>query len=162
MSKPEEFFQDLPDPEQKTYPGSTTVRRSARPKPPPEPQEALKWDRSPITRQVVLAGKKVTVEFFHIRALAEALGKESVTIRKWMLYRWLPEARFRDRDQILPDGKVRHGKRLWTRAQIEAIVAIAKEEGLLDTARPDVKGSKFTDRVKNYLRTEMERDNPSQ
>lgn len=151
-------FEGLKDPEDTTYPGSTTVRRSMRPEGPVGPIEPPKWDARPIRRTFTVKGHKVTQEFFHIGALSQALGKSQITLRAWMDKGWLPEARYRDKPQVNATGKVVAGRRLWTREQIEAIVTIATEEGMLlgrgYAAKMNQKN--FTKRVLAFFRKELE------
>lgn len=121
----EERFEDLGQ----YYPGSKQKRR--------EPaqrlaeirrdEEELRWDAKP--RYYKVDGEMV--EFFTVGHLAQALGKASVTIRLWERKGWLPPAEFRT-----PARGGVEGQRLYTRAQIEGIIEIAREEGILDTDRP--------------------------
>lgn len=117
MSDPvEEVFSDL------TYPGSRQKRGTK----PNAPALVDGWDRSPVRKRV--GGQER--EFFLIGALAEALGKKAVTIRLWERNGWIPGAVFRT-----PRRGTREGRRLYTREQVEGLVQLAREEGLLDVAR---------------------------
>lgn len=112
------------------YPGSRHRRRPA-PEAPREAQKAQSWDRTPKTFRY----KGEDREFFMIGALAEALGKSEKTIRKWISQGVIPDAPLRTPKipNTLGSGRTQDGagRRLWTRPQIEAIVAIAQEEGIL-------------------------------
>ena len=74
---------------------------------------------------MVLAGKRV--EFFTIGPVARAIGRRSGTLRAW-----------EDRQIIPESGYVKRGKdprgdrRLYTRAQAEGIIRLAKECGVMD------------------------------
>ncbi len=129
-------FADLGD----HYPGSKQKRRAVASKSTPAPQ-TTRWDDHPLW--VPINGTKH--EFFYIGALAEALGRRPNTIRKWLNQGVIPPARYRTSN---PD--VRASRRLWTRAQIEGIVRIAREEGL--TPGRTVSGTEFTARVKELFR----------
>jgi len=86
-------------------------------------------------------------EFFTIGALAKALGRQPGTIRKWEADELLPKATFR---QSTEDPRGEH--RLYTRAQIEGIVRIATEEGLMNGDGKAVTSTDFTRRVFELFR----------
>lgn len=111
-------------------------------------KEAESWDAHPVLRH--FRGQD-DMEFFHIGALAKALGKEPVTIRTWIRKGWLPKAKYSTPGV---EGTFNNaGRRLWTRAQIEGILRIAQEEELLNDWHPDVDGSRFTERVRAEWRS---------
>lgn len=108
------------------YPGSRHTKASVleaegKPQPAAEADDLLANER-PREMQV---GDRV-VEFFTIGALARALNREVVTLRKWEKLGYIPPAPYR------ADGKKQD--RLYARAHIEGLVAIATEEGLMDPA----------------------------
>lgn len=84
------------------------------------------WDAQPI--MLPLYG--VETEFFTVGMLAKALNRSPSTIRDWECYGVIPEARFRT---ISKDPS--KARRLYTRAQVEGIVQIAREHGLTAPAR---------------------------
>lgn len=61
-------------------------------------------------------GKLMTL--YSIGELASAIMRDTNTVRKWELYGLIPRARFRDK----------HGRRLYAREEIEALVKIVAEE----------------------------------
>lgn len=79
-------------------------------------------------------------EYFEIRILARALRRKSNTMRTWTTNRWLPEARFQA-----------HGRRQYTRAQIEGLVRIADEEALLHDKRRNPASTHFPQRAKELF-----------
>lgn len=87
----------------------------------------------------------IEVEFFSVGQLAAVLNRRPGTIRMWESEGIIPVSGWtkpgKDRD---PRGT----RRLWTRAQVEGIWRIAKEEGVLEPG-PEVHISEtqFTDRV---------------
>ena len=85
------------------------------------------------------------MDLFFIGALAKALNRDSVTMRAWIRKGWLPGAMYQTRPVEGSRGDA--GRRLWTRAQIEGIAQIAKEEGLLNDNPPRIQRTKFTRRV---------------
>jgi hypothetical protein len=121
------------------YPGSKVKRRDKH-EPVPDITEPLE-----LGPPVVLLVRGKLHEFFLIGAFAAALGRRPVTIRTWEQNGTLPVARF-----FTPgiDGDTRGKRRLYTREQIEGIVKIAHEEGVLDilTKKP-IKHTKFTERA---------------
>lgn len=120
------------------YPGSS----KRIPKPdnpiPQTPRESSGWDEKP--RKGIRNG--VQYEFFSIRHLAAALGKQPVTMRAWESQGLIPYPGQRS-ESVYPTK--RH--RLYTRPQIEGIVRIADEEGILHELRPRIKKTNFKSRV---------------
>lgn len=127
---------------QEFYPGTTRpiIRHPNRNKDEERRTPPPSWDRSP--RIYALGG--VEREFFTVGNLAEALGRQSVTIRKWEREGVIPKAQFqvpgRNDD---PRGR----RRLYTRAQVEGIVRIAADEGLHANTRKSFAETQFKERV---------------
>jgi hypothetical protein len=133
-----DLFQELIE---QRYPGSKQTRkmltdrlaeRSA------QDDEVAPWDAKP--RMLTVNG--VEHEFFTIGDLALALGRKPVTIRAWEANGIFPKARYKK-------GRVK-GKqlRLYTRAQIEGVVRIAREEGILNMHKSmGFEATNFTTRV---------------
>ena len=99
------------------------------------------WDARPIKKTV----KGIPIEVFPIGSLGKALGRDSVTLRAWIRKGWLPRNSFQSPPVYGSRGDA--GRRLWTRTQIEGIVQIAREEGLLEAHPPRVQATNFTRRV---------------
>jgi hypothetical protein len=131
----ESLFEDLaPPPPAEYYPGSKRqVPPKNTPTPPAAPTEKP-WDRNP--KRLTVRG--VEREFFTIGALAEAINRRPVTIRAWEDRGVIPKARYRGRGQ----------KRLYTREQVEGLVRLCDEHGILTFAsRPDSIPPAFTSDV---------------
>jgi hypothetical protein len=102
------------------------------------------WDAHPV--EVYIGPTRY--EMFRIGALAKALERDSVTIRAWQRKGWLPRNSYQTNPVVGSRGNA--GRRLFTRAQIEGIVTIAQEEGLLPVQRPtgvSPRDTNFTARV---------------
>jgi hypothetical protein len=98
-----------------------------------------RWDAKP----KVLKVKGEDVEFFTIGQLGLALGgRKPVTIRKWERTGVIPKPTFRK-----PSEDPRGQRRLYTRAQVEGMVRIATEEGILDRHAKPITQTDFTERV---------------
>jgi hypothetical protein len=100
-----------------------------------------RWDAKPQVKPFN-GGYK---EFFGIGAVAKALRRDSVTIRKWEAGGVIPKATY------VISGKTANGnRRLYTREQIEVMVRIAGEEGLFDGDPRGIRitDTRFTERVK--------------
>lgn len=123
------------------YPGSKQKRSDPLPK--PEIVEDS-WEDRP---QYFLV-KGVETEFFPIGALAQALNKKPVTIRRWIREEVIPDAKFRSPKREGTRGNA--GVRLWTRAQIEGIVRIAKEEGVFLDAHKS-RSPRFKQKVWKFI-----------
>lgn len=119
------------------YPGSKTKRVVHIPV--PDPEEPLILG---IPRIYRVGGKDV--EFFTLGQLAAALQRKPVTLRRWESDGVIPRPRFTTPGQ---DGDVRGFRRLYTRSQIEGIVSIAQEEGLMDNTNKGIRATKFTEKV---------------
>lgn len=128
------------------YPGSSTPIGQR-----PEPREPIDWGR-PIIYNV----GGVATEFYTVGQVAAALGRSATTMRKWERNGWLPKAAFRT-----PSVVRQKARRLYTRAQLEAIVRVAFEEGLMEVTvdqlgRPHPKvavaDTKFVQRVSEALK----------
>lgn len=113
--------------EDDTYPGSRHVRRGVQEV--EEEEEAPVWDTDPRFYRV----KGTDREFFPISALATALRRKPGTLRKWEDRGYLPQARYRA--PVSPKTDSRYQTRLYTRPQIEGLIAIATEEGLMEPAK---------------------------
>ncbi len=125
------------------YPGSNRpiVRHPNRNSLHTEPAtSAGDWDHKP--RKYVVAGTET--EFFTVGQLATALGRQPVTIRKWEREGVIPKSTFQSPGR---DGDVRGRRRLYTREQVEGIVHIAHEEGVLVSHQKPIKDTQFTLRV---------------
>lgn len=126
-------------------PGTNRPQRVA----PEEPA----WVSNPRLSQVFLDANDKPMRLYYIGALAEALGKRPVTVRSWITKGVLPDAGLRTAEV---DGTVSTaGRRLWTREQIEVIVAIARSEKIIGGDRRRVQrldDTNFRARVWNEWR----------
>ncbi|HEX6393104.1 MAG TPA: hypothetical protein VFZ97_06655 [Acidimicrobiales bacterium] len=75
-----------------------------------------------------------TVRLYGIGALAAATGKKASTIRKWIETRVILDSGFRTPGIRGTLGDA--GRRLWTGEQIDAIVKIGSDEGVVGVRRP--------------------------
>jgi hypothetical protein len=130
------------------YPGSKQKRRESRQtrrerlvEERRQAREEEGWDAHPKKGTV----NGVDIEVFPVGALAKALGRDSVTVRAWMRKGWLPRNRYKTPAVVGSRGNA--SRRLWSRTQIEGIVAIAREEGLLLSHPPRIQTTNFTQRV---------------
>jgi hypothetical protein len=98
------------------------------------------WDAKP--RKYVVAG--VSTEFFTVGNLASALGRQAVTIRKWEREGVIPKSTYQSPGR---DDDPRGRRRLYTREQVEGIVKIAAEEGVLVSHQKPLSRTQFSSRV---------------
>lgn len=133
------------------YPGSKQLRRSIAEAPVEvEEDEDPIWDDRP--RVYAVRGKDT--ELFPISALARALRREPVTMRKWETKGYLPSARYRS------PGEGKKQDRLYTRAQIEGLIAIAKAEGLMNPKKKlRIDQTDFPDRAHRLFEALEQRSN---
>lgn len=123
----DEAFADL----DKFYPGSKRSRREPVAQP---ARSAVSWDSRPVTK--LYEGQPR--EFFMPKALADALGRSTVTIRLWERNGYIPKAPFRLPGHVRA-GKQIPGKRVYTRELIEIAVEEFAKRGLIDSPRVEWK-----------------------
>lgn len=117
-----------------TYPGTT------RPVGPPasaavfETVDSLSWDANPTFHYLQGAHR----EFFGIGHLAYALGRSTKTIYKWEQRGLFPRATF-----ILNGASKNGQRRLYTRQQINGVLEIALDEGVLTGTRRFIAATAF-------------------
>lgn len=117
------------------YPGSKRKRRESAPKTNAERvQTAKEWDAKP---QVKTLPNGQDVELFTVGALAQALGRPFVSIRVWNENGYLPTAPYRLPTKKNKHGEDHKGRRLYSRAMIEAAVELFDKAGLLQVKRID-------------------------
>lgn len=121
------------------YPGSKMKREVRVPDAEPEPEIA--W---PEGRILTISGYEV--ECFTTGQLADLLGhRKAVTIRGWEADGILPKSGY-----YVPGrgGDVRGKRRYYTRSQVEGLLDIARQEGVLyPSTRISIKRTSFTARV---------------
>lgn len=108
------------------YPGSSRPlgKSPGMPREDKDSKGVREWDTKPMIFEDPVTKKDA--EFFTIGNLADALGRESGTIRKWENTGVIPKAAF-----LTPGEDPRGRRRLYSRAQIEGLVRIAAEEKIL-------------------------------
>lgn len=86
----------------------------------------------------------IEMELYTISEVAEALRRKPVTIRKWEREAVIPKATF-----VKPgrNGDPRGRRRLYSRAQVEALVEIAESEGILYNLKANISQTGFKRRV---------------
>ena len=72
---------------------------------------------------------------FTIGALASALNRPIITIRLWMKEGYIPLSPYRLPAKPDKNGEMREGRRLYTRAMIEAAINIFAKAGVLHANR---------------------------
>lgn len=113
------------------YPGSKRKRKAAAPK---KVKEAATWDKYPKTRTLP-NGKDI--EMFTIQSLCIALGRPYITVRSWITQGKIPQSPYALPPKADKNGVVRPGRRLYTRAMIEAAIELFNKFGFLDTDKVD-------------------------
>jgi hypothetical protein len=127
------------DDNEPTYPGSTSLKRSAGGTGPVIPDtEPEPWEE--MGKQYRMDGRVVVL--YSIGAVASALGRAAMTIRHWDQKQLIPTP------EIRTDSSSHHGrKRIYTHEQVAGLRRIAVEEGLLKEKRVFMKRTRFTERA---------------
>jgi DNA-binding MarR family transcriptional regulator len=121
----EETFADL----DKFYPGSKRQRREpAAPKTP----VITSWEDA-FFEKYLPSGRKI--QMYTLGSLAKALGRSTKTMRQWLDKGILPASPYRMPAKVGRNGKEYAGRRLYSRAMVEAAVDIFTKAGLMDTER---------------------------
>lgn len=107
--------------------------------------EETAWDLHPYVLPVDGAPR----EFFTIGHLGAAINRAPGTIRYWESKRFFPKPSF----TVNGADKYKR-RRLYTRAQIEGVIRIAQEEGLLNHSRRYLGQTRFTERCFELFATE--------
>ena len=104
------------------YPGSRERRDSP---PAPAPVAA---DEDVLGDGIWLEDRRgIKVEYFYVGQVARAINRTSVTLRSWEAKGIIPKSGYVSRHKD-PRGK----RRLYSRAQAEAIIRLAKIHGVID------------------------------
>lgn len=90
------------------------------------------------------------VQMFTLGELAAALNRKPVTVRKWETDKVIPRATF-----VRPGkgGDVRGRRRYYTQPQVEGLVRIAREEGILTNPNKPLKSTRFSERAWSLFRS---------
>lgn len=87
-----------------------------------------------------------STRFYTLGAVALALGKTDSTVRRWIRTHVIPDAGMRTEPIIGTLGNA--GRRLWTREQIDTLVTIARDEGVIGGPRKaDFAATNFSPRA---------------
>ena len=111
------------------YPGSKRKRRETTV---PEVQTKELWDSRPYLKTLP---NGMEVEMFTVGALAKALGRPFITIRKWNEEGYLPSCPYRLTTTQNKNGEDHKGRRLYSRDMIETAVELFNKAGLLHVKR---------------------------
>jgi hypothetical protein len=79
----------------------------------------------------------VTRKLYTLGSLAKALNRSPKTLRQWMDDGKFPSAPYRLPDTTGSNGKVYAGRRLYSKAMVDAVVKIFASAGLLNADRVD-------------------------
>ena len=123
----DKLFEDLDN----YYPGSKRKRKEKVVKPPEITLDSA-WDAKPI-KKALPNGKEV--ELFSIGALAGALGRPIITVRTWIKEGYLPASPYRLPAKKNSKGDDHLGRRLYSRAMVEAVIRLFDSAGLLNIKR---------------------------
>lgn len=115
------------------YPGTSRPIGSAHPVMDPRPAIGG-WDQEPVFKRV----DGYLREFFSISALALAINRSTKTIYKWESGGLFPAATF-----VFNSASKQGRRRLYTRKQIDGVVVIAAEQGVLNGQKRYITQTKF-------------------
>ena len=113
------------------YPGSKRKRRIVETT---KIKEKILWDANP---QIKPLPNGKDIELFTVGALAQALNRPFITIRTWNQKGYLPTPPYRLPTKKDKNGEDHKGRRLYSRAMIEATISIFAQFGVLHVSRID-------------------------
>lgn len=98
------------------------------------------WDKKPF----IFSVRGIEMEFFSIGQLGKALGnRSSNTLRAWEREGIIPRSPY-----VKPSEDPRGRRRMYSRAMVEGLMKIAREEGILFPDKGKrISDTKFTDRA---------------
>lgn len=108
---------------------------------------SIEWDQHPY----VLTVQDQDREFFTIGHLGEAIARSPGTIRLWESKQLFPKPTF-----TVNGADPRRRRRLYTRVQIEGVIGIAREEGLLSDGRRYLTQTRFPERCFEFFAAHRE------
>lgn len=124
-----QMFQELREPGKDWPGGRPPVNRTPDDAPRRPAEEGVDEWRN-LAQALVYRGR--TRAFYTIGALSKALGRSEVTIRSWEAKGLMPKTPYRTPAPSNPlPGTKPAGRRLWTVQQIEGILRICVEEGVI-------------------------------
>jgi len=124
------------------YPGTARPLGVPHPAQTPSVGEMVRWDDDPVYKKI----SGYYREFFAISHLANALGRSTKTLYKWETLGLFPGATW------IYNSESRNGRRrLYTRRQIEGVIGIAYEEGVLSGTNRFLSHTQFPDRCKELF-----------
>jgi hypothetical protein len=133
----DETFADL----EKFYPGSKRKRRDVVDKSP----TITDWEDE-FFKKILPNGKEV--QMYTLGSVAKALGRSTKTLRAWMEEGKLPTSPYRLPSKVGKNGKEYAGRRLYSKAMVDATVEIFAKAGLLEIDRVDwVLHRKLVDKI---------------
>jgi hypothetical protein len=126
------------------YPGSKRKRREDSSKKLKRTVEDSDWTTSAVFKRMP---NGQLFEFYQLGALAQALGRPLVTVRYWMKEGYLPAAPYRLGDKKDRNGNESRGRRLYSRAQIQAVVDLFEKAGYLELNRIEWPDQQLTNAI---------------
>lgn len=146
-----DFFEETFSELDTFYPGSKRKRRKSKLEKPTV--EVVPWEDEFFEK--FISGKKL--KLYTLGALAKAINRSPKTLRKWMEDGKFPESPYRMPDIVGKNGKTYLGRRLYSKAMVEAVVKIYTSAGLLHADKVELSthrnlGDKITE-VWNEIRT---------
>lgn len=146
-----DFFEETFSELDTFYPGSKRKRRKSKLEKPTV--EVVPWEDEFFEK--FISGKKL--KLYTLGSLAKAINRSTATLRKWMEDGKFPESPYRMPDIVGKNGKTYLGRRLYSKAMVEAVVKIYTSAGLLHADKVELSthrnlGDKITE-VWNEIRT---------
>ena len=146
-----DFFEETFSELDTFYPGSKRKRRKSKLEKPTV--EVVPWEDEFFEK--FIGGNKLML--YTLGSLAKAMNRSPKTLRKWMEDGKFPESPYRMPDIVGKNGKTYLGRRLYSKAMVEAVVKIYTSAGLLHADKVELSthrnlGDKITE-VWNEIRT---------
>lgn len=126
---PEDFIEKTFSELDSFYPGSKRKRKKAKEEKPKV--EVVLWEEEYFEKSI--NGQQL--KLYTLGSLAKSINRSPKTLRNWMDEGKFPQSPYRLPDTVGKNGKTYVGRRMYSKAMVEAVVTIFTSAGILNADR---------------------------